>query len=93
LNLTSLAFGGLSYDREHWVYVPDKNKFFIAGKVLAKKFRGKFLDMLRQSKENGELDFQGKHSGIKGPVQFKRYLWILTSLSAVFCYMYSPKVF
>jgi hypothetical protein len=66
--------GGLSYDRGHWVYVPDKNKFFIAGKILAKKFRGKFLDMLKQSKENGELDFHGKLSGIKGPVQFKRYL-------------------
>lgn len=66
--------GGLSYDRGHWVHVPDKNGFFIAGKVLSKKFRGKFLDMLNQKKENGELEFHGKLSGIKGPVQFKRYL-------------------
>jgi hypothetical protein len=66
--------GGLSFDREHWVHVPDKNNFFIAGKILAKKFRGKFLDMLKQSKEKGELDFHGKLTAIKGPVQFTRFL-------------------
>ena len=53
--------GGLSFDREHWVHVPDKNNFFIAGKVLAQKFRGKFLDMLKKSKKKGELDFSGMH--------------------------------
>ena len=66
--------GGLSFDREHWVHVPDKNNFFIAGKVLAKKFRGKFLYMLKQEKEKGELDFHGKLAGIKGPVQFNSFL-------------------
>lgn len=66
--------GGLSFDRQHWVHIHDKNNFFIAGKVLAKKFRGKFLDMLKQSKEKGELDFHGKLTDIKGPVQFKRFL-------------------
>ena len=66
--------GGLSFDRGHWVHVPDKNNFFIAGKVLAKKFRGKFLDILKQSKEKGEIDFHGKLAGIKGPVQFTRFL-------------------
>jgi len=66
--------GGLSFDCEHWVHVPDKNRFFIAGKVLADKFRGKFLDMLEQSKGNGELVFHGKLIGIKGPVQFTRFL-------------------
>jgi hypothetical protein len=69
--------GGLSFDREHWVHVSDKNNFFIAGKVLAKKFRGKFLDMLKQAREKGELDFYGKLASIKGPVQFNR---ILTAL-------------
>jgi hypothetical protein len=66
--------GGLSFDREHWVHIPDKNNFFIAGKVLAKKFRGKFLYMLKQSKEKGELCFHGNLAGIKGPVQFNRFL-------------------
>jgi len=66
--------GGLSFDREHWVRVPGKNNFFIAGKVLAKKFRGKFLDMLKQTKEKGELNFFGKLAEIKGPKQFVRFL-------------------
>jgi len=66
--------GGLSFDREHWVHVPDKNNFFIAGKVLVKKFRGKFLDMLKQEKEKGGLVFHGNLAGIKGPVQFNRFL-------------------
>lgn len=66
--------GGLSFDRGHWVHVPDKNNFFIAGKVLAKKFRGKFLDMLKQEKEKGGLVFHGKLASIKGPVQFERFL-------------------
>jgi len=66
--------GGLSFDREHWVHVPDKNNFFIAGKVLAKKFRGKFLDMLKQARGKGGLGFHGKLTGIKGPVQFNRFL-------------------
>ena len=66
--------GGLSFDREHWVHVPDKNNFFIAGKVLAKKFRGKFLDMMKQLKQKEELGFHGKLAGIKGPEQFNRFL-------------------
>ncbi len=54
--------------------MPDKNNFFIAGKVLAKKFRGKFLDMLKQAKEKGEIDFHSKLASIKGPVQFDRFI-------------------
>ncbi|MFA5426564.1 MAG: transposase, partial [Bacteroidales bacterium] len=63
-----------SFDREHWVHIPDKNNFFIAGKVLAKKFRGKFLYLLKQARGKGELDFYGKLADIKGPVQFDRFL-------------------
>jgi len=66
--------GGLSFGQEHWVHVKDKNDFFIPGKVLAKKFRGKFLYLLKQSKENGELEFHGRLAAIKGPVQFNRFL-------------------
>ena len=66
--------GGLSFDRGHWVHTRKKNNFFIAGKVLAEKFRGKFLDMLKQSKEEGKLVSRGKLAGIKGPVQFNRFL-------------------
>jgi len=66
--------GGLSFDREHWVHTRKKNNFFIAGKVLAAKFRGKFLDMLKQSKQEGKIVFHGKLEGIKGPFQFNCFL-------------------
>ncbi len=66
--------GGLSFDKEHWVHVKDKNNFFIPGKVLAKKFRGKYLDLLEQSRQKGELEFRGRLAAIKGPVQFNRFL-------------------
>jgi len=66
--------GGLSFDKEHWVHVKGKNDFFIPGKVLAKKFRGKFLGLLKLIKEKGELEFHGRLAAIKGPVQFNRFL-------------------
>ena len=66
--------GGLSFDRAHWVHTPEKNNFFIAGKIPAAKFRGKFLDMLKQSRQKGELVFYGKLAEVKGPVQFNRFL-------------------
>lgn len=66
--------GGLSFDREHWVHVPDKNNFFIAGKVLSKKFRGKFLALVKESFYKNELGLKGRLSAIKGPVQFSRFL-------------------
>jgi len=69
--------GGLSFDREHWIHIPDKNQFFIAREVLMKKFRGKFLDMLKKLKEKGKLEFHGQLSAIKGPVQFSRFVTAL----------------
>jgi hypothetical protein len=75
--------GGLSFDRGHWVHVRDPNKFFIAGKVLAKKFRGKFLYLLEQARDKGQLEFHGKLTGIKGPVQFDRFLSPLYKLNWV----------
>lgn len=75
--------GGLGFDREHWVHVPDPNKFFIAGKVLAAKFRGKFLSMLKEAHGKGELEFHGQLAAIKGPVQFNRFLTPLYKLNWV----------
>ena len=63
--------------------MPDKNKFFIAGKVLASKFRGKFLDMLNVAHRTGELAFHGALTGIKGPKQFNRFLTPLYRLNWV----------
>ncbi len=49
--------GGLSFDKTHWVHTTKKNGFFIHYKVLSKKFRGKFLDMLKKAYKNDKLTF------------------------------------
>lgn len=54
--------GGLSSDKQHWVHPQKKNKFFIYAKVLSRKFRGKFLDLLQQAYDKGELEFKGKQT-------------------------------
>jgi hypothetical protein len=69
--------GGLSFDREHWLHAGKKDGFFIHYKVLSEKFRGKFLAFLKQAYHKGELEFKGRLSAIKGPVQFTRFLsWL-----------------
>ena len=47
--------GGLSNDGLRFVH--SRKKFFIPVKVISKKFRGKFLDLLKQAYDNGELAF------------------------------------
>lgn len=66
--------GGLSFDNGHWVHAGKKGGFFAHFKVLSRKFRGKFLDLLKQGYDRGELVFNGKLAPIKGPVQFNRFL-------------------
>lgn len=51
--------GGLSFDKEHWVHTDKKNKFFIAQKVIAAKFKGKFLEFMQQAKDKNELILSG----------------------------------
>ena len=70
--------GGLSFDKEHWVYPTKKNDFFIHVKVLSAKFRGKFLALLQQAYDKGELEFKGKLSTIMGKVQFKNFTYELS---------------
>ena len=47
--------GGLSNDGLRFVH--SRKKFFIPVKVISKKFRGKFLDLLKQAYDKGELAF------------------------------------
>lgn len=51
--------GGLSFDREHWVHTDNKEDFFIYYKVISRKFRGKFLDLLQQAFDKDMLIFKG----------------------------------
>ena len=62
--------GGLSFDKTHWVHTGKSNDFFIYFKVLSKKFRGKFLDLLQKSYTKGELSFKGKLNAIAGKGNF-----------------------
>lgn len=66
--------GGLSFDNGHWVHPGKKGGFFVHFKVLSRKFRGKFLDLLKQGHNRGELVFNGNLTPIKGPIQFVRFL-------------------
>jgi hypothetical protein len=62
--------GGLSFDKGHWVHTRKKNDFFIYYKVLSEKFRGKYLDLLKQAYSKGELEFKGNLAAIAGKARF-----------------------
>jgi hypothetical protein len=51
--------GGLSFDKQHWVYIQGKADFFIHHKIVAAKFRGKYLDLLKKAYLGGMLFFKG----------------------------------
>jgi len=59
--------GGLTAD-DKWAN--SRKKFFIPVKVMAKKFRGKFLYYLREAK----LDFKGSLASLNDPVQFMNFV-------------------
>ncbi len=66
--------GGLSFDKTHWVHPTKKNGFFIHYKVLSKKFRGKFLDMLKKAYDKDKLTFTKKTAAIKGKKTFEAFI-------------------
>lgn len=54
--------GGLSADKQHWVRSQKKNDFFIHVKAISRKFRGKFLDLLKKQYTNEKLTCKGSLS-------------------------------
>jgi len=66
--------GGLSFDKTHWVHTRKKNDFFIYYKVISRKFKGKFLDLLQKASNKGELSFKGKLKSIEGKKNFTALL-------------------
>lgn len=62
--------GGLGFDRQHWVHTTKKDDFFIHFKVLSRKFRGKFLDLLKQACQKGELVFKDRLASLGGKADF-----------------------
>lgn len=62
--------GGLSFDKQYWAHVSSKNDFFIHYKVLSAKFRGKYLDLLKEAYQNEKLIFKGNLTLISGKRSF-----------------------
>lgn len=64
--------GGLSPDGSSWI--PCKRGFLVSVKVLAKLFRGKFLDYLKQAFQDHKLCFYGKNKDLEMPKRFQRLI-------------------
>jgi len=65
--------GGLSFDREHWVHTDKKNDFFIYYKVISRKFRGKFLDLLQKAFDKGLLSSRGDSRELTAKKKFATF--------------------
>jgi hypothetical protein len=66
--------GGLSANKQHWVHVNKKGDFFVHYKAISRKFRGKFLDLLNQAYQKGELYFRGDTAALSGKKAFTAFL-------------------
>jgi Putative transposase/Transposase zinc-binding domain len=64
--------GGLSPDGSRWIACPPG--FFLPVRVLSRMFRGKFLAMLRNAFEQGNLSFHGKLEVLADAGEFQRRL-------------------
>lgn len=70
--------GGISPDSRHWVACKRSKKscqdFFIHVKVLSALFRGKFIALLKQAFESGQLSFPGQLEPLAQKQAFERLL-------------------
>jgi len=70
--------GGLSSDRKRWIHCKRSKKskklFFAPVRVLSDVFRGKFIDLLRQSYQSGQLSFFGDLQALRRGDEFERFL-------------------
>ena len=64
--------GGLAADGSRWVR--PRYDWFLPVKALAKMFRGKFLDALREAFNAGELRFRGQMRNLASPNAFAALL-------------------
>ena len=65
--------GGLSFDKEHWVHTNKPNDFFIHYKILSRKFRGKYLDLLKQAFNTNKLVLKGNITTLATKKAFKKF--------------------
>jgi len=62
--------GALSPDGSRWLRA--RQRYLLPVKVLARLFRGRFLDALQQAYSHGRLDFAGSTSSLADPHQWAR---------------------
>jgi hypothetical protein len=68
--------GGIAFDQTRWISCRHP-KFFLPAKVLAAKFRGKFLALLRRAFRRGKLHFRGTVAPLQVRKAFDRFTWSL----------------
>ena len=64
--------GGLSPDHTRWI--ASHPRFFLPREVLARVFRGKFVDALKQAFAQGQLGFHGELKLLASPQAFAAFL-------------------
>lgn len=55
-------------------WIPSKKKFFLPVKVVSRKFRGKFLSLLKQAFYDGALEFHGQMKHLEFLQEFENFL-------------------
>ena len=67
-----VAAGGLSPDHTRWIHA--RENYFLPKKVLRKVFRGKFVDALKKTFQNGQLNFPANLKLLANPKTFAAWL-------------------
>ena len=68
--------GGLAFDQSRWIPLRHP-RFFLPVKVLAAKFRGQFLALLRRVHRRGQLQLSGSLAPLQERKAFARFTWAL----------------
>jgi hypothetical protein len=68
--------GGLAFDQTRWIACRHGH-FFLPVKVLAAKFRGQFLALLRRAYRRGRLRLSGSLAPLQERKAFDRFTWSL----------------
>jgi predicted RNA-binding Zn-ribbon protein involved in translation (DUF1610 family) len=68
--------GGLAFDQTRWIACRHRH-FFLPVKVLAAKFRGQFLALLRRAYRRGRLRLSGSLAPLQERKAFDRFTWSL----------------
>ena len=81
--------GGIAFDQTRWIGCRHP-RFFLPGKVLSAKFRGKFLALLRRAFRRGKLQLHGTLAPLQERRAFDRFTWSLKNKDWV---VYAKKPF